>query len=307
VIRVRDDRDRQLELGTPPGRVVSLVPSDTYNVAALGCAGALVGRTDYCERPAEVVARLPSVGGTKNPRVDDVCDLHPDLILANQEENTRGDLEELARRGLRVYIAFPRRVADGLSHLARLARVLGVDQDGAVRGLLARGYHALREADEARSRTTPLRAFCPIWMNPLMTVHADTYISDILDLSGAQNVFANRQRRYPLAADLGRAPPLPPEQVQGRDVRYPRVTFDEVVARAPELILLPDEPHPFTDEDAAVFRALDVPAASRGAVVRTGGKDLCWYGAQSVDALPRVRSLVASYAASPTGTRSEQQ
>jgi ABC-type Fe3+-hydroxamate transport system substrate-binding protein len=307
--RVRDDRDRLLEFAAPPRRVVSLVPSDTYNVAALGCADALVGRTDYCERPAEVVGRLPSVGGTKNPRVDQVCDLHPDLVVANQEENSRGDLEELARRGVRVYIAFPRRVADGLSHLARLARILGVANDADVRELFARGYRGLREADEARSRTTPLRAFCPIWMKPLMTVNADTYISDILDLCGAQNVFSDRQRRYPLAADLGQAPPLAPEQVQGRDVRYPRVTFDEVVARAPEIILLPDEPHPFTDEDAAVFRALDVPAAARGAVVRTDGKDLCWYGAQSVDALPRVRALVATYAGfgSALAPKSEQQ
>jgi ABC-type Fe3+-hydroxamate transport system substrate-binding protein len=309
-LRIRDDRDRELDFPTPPARLVSLVPSDTSNVAALGCAGALVGRTDYCDVPAEVVARLPSVGGTKNPRVDDVCALQPDLVLCNQEENTRGDLEELARRGVRVYVAFPRRVADGLSHLARLARVLGVAGETSARDLLARGYHALREASDARSRTTPLRAFCPIWMKPLMTIHGDTFISDMLDLCGAQNVFADRERRYPLAADLGKAAPLPADKVAGRDVRYPRVTLEEVVARSPEIVFLPDEPHPFTDEDAAVFRSLDVPAAARGAVVRTGGKDLCWYGARSVDALPRVRRLVAAYAAcvpAGLGLRSDVQ
>jgi ABC-type Fe3+-hydroxamate transport system substrate-binding protein len=293
--RVRDDRGRELDFHAPPRRVVSLVPSDTLSVAALGCAGALVGRTDYCELPEELVARLPSVGGTKNPRVDDVCALEPDLVLANQEENTRGDLEALASRGVRVYVAFPRRVAAGLAHLARLARIFRVEGDAPVRELLARGYHALHEATESRARTAPLRAFCPIWMSPLMTVHGDTFISDMLDLCGAQNVFADRERRYPLAADLGRAPPLPPEKVEGRDVRYPRVTMDEVVARGPELVLLPDEPHPFSEEDAAVFRALDVPAARRGAVVRTGGKDLCWYGARSVEGIDRVRALVARF------------
>src|SRR5579885_1707941 len=98
-LRVRDDRNRALDFLAPPRRVVSLVPSDTLSVAALGCAGALVGRTDYCELPGDVVAALPSVGGTKNPRVDDVCALEPDLVLANQEENTRGDLEAIAARG----------------------------------------------------------------------------------------------------------------------------------------------------------------------------------------------------------------
>jgi ABC-type Fe3+-hydroxamate transport system substrate-binding protein len=295
---VRDDRKRELAFGAPPKRVVSLVPSDTFNVAALGAAGALVGRTDWCELPEDVVARVPSVGGTKNPRVDDVMDLAPDLVLANQEENTRGDLEKLAQKGVRVYVAFPKRVADGLAHLARLAIVFDVTKDASVRALLARGYDEARAAEAARAKAVPLRTFCPIWMKPLMTVHGATFISDMLDLAGAQNVFADRERRYPLAADLGRSAPLAPEKVGERDVRYPRVTIEEVIARAPELVLLPDEPHPFTEEDAAVFRALAIPAAARGAVVRTDGKDLCWYGARSVDGLPRVRALVARFAAS---------
>jgi ABC-type Fe3+-hydroxamate transport system substrate-binding protein len=295
-IQVVDDRGRAHDLRSPPRRVVSLVPSDTLSVAALGCAGALVGRTDYCELPGDVVARLPSLGGTKNPRLDEVCALQPDLVLANQEENTRSDLEELGRRGVRVFISFPRRVAAGLAHLARLARLLGVEREPGVRDLVSRGYHALREAEEARSHLTPLRAFCPIWMEPLMTVHGDTFISDMLDLCGAQNVFADRERRYPLAADLGKAAPLPPERVGDRDVRYPRVTLEEVVARSPELVLLPDEPHPFSEEDAAVFRRLDIPAARRGAIVRTAGKDLCWAGAQSVEGIARVRALVAQLA-----------
>ena len=147
---VTDDRGRTLDFHAPPRRVVSLVPSDTLNVAALGCEGALVGRTDYCELPADVVAKLPSVGGTKNPRVDAICELSPDLVLANQEENTRGDLEELARRGVRVYVAFPKRVADGLAHMARLARIFRVEGDARVRPGAA-GYAALREAEKARA------------------------------------------------------------------------------------------------------------------------------------------------------------
>jgi ABC-type Fe3+-hydroxamate transport system substrate-binding protein len=290
--RVLDDRKRALEFSGPLTRVVSLVPSDTLSVAALGCAGALVGRTDYCELPEDVVARLPSVGGTKNPRIDDILRLEPDLVLGNQEENTRSDLEALAQRGVRVYVAFPKRVADGLAHLARLARVFGVEETPAVKQLLKRGYDAHRAAEQARSNRTPVRTFCPIWMDPLMTIHGDTFISDMLDLCGAQNVFVDRPRRYPLAADLGRGAPLPPEKVAGRDVRYPRVTLDEVVARAPELVLLPDEPHPFTDADAQVFRSLAIPAAARGAVVPMSGKDLCWYGARSVEGIARVRAIV---------------
>lgn len=292
-MRLEDDRKREMTFGAAPKRVVSLVPSDTYTLAALGCAGALVGRTDYCELPSDVVAKLPSVGGTKNPKVQAILDLQPDLVLANQEENTKSDIDALLFQGVRVFVAFPKTVAQGIAHLARLARIFRVDRDPATRDLVRRGYTALREAEQARSTLVPLRAFCPIWMDPLMTIHGDTFISDMLDLAGAQNVFADRERRYPLAADLGKAKPLPPEKVAGKDTRYPRVTMDEVVARAPEIVLLPDEPHPFSEADADVFRNLAIPAAA-GRVVRTAGKDLCWYGAQSIEGIGRVRALVAS-------------
>jgi ABC-type Fe3+-hydroxamate transport system substrate-binding protein len=286
-----DDRGRELLFHAPPKRVVSLVPSDTLTVAALGCAGALVGRTDYCELPAEVVRALPSVGGTKNPRIEAIADLAPDLVLANQEENTKGDLERIAGLGFRVYVAFPKRVAEGIAHLAKLARIFGVSGDPQVKALCKRGYEVLREAPAER----PIRTFCPIWMDPLMTIHGDTFMSDMLAMAGAENVFADRERRYPLAADLGKRAALDAAKVGERDVRYPRVTMQEVDDRAPDLVLLPDEPHPFSDADAKVFLSQPTPAARRGAVVRTGGKDLCWYGARSVEGLPRLRRLVDAW------------
>jgi ABC-type Fe3+-hydroxamate transport system substrate-binding protein len=297
--RVFDDRGRAVDFASPPRRIVSLVPSDTLSVAELGAGGRLVGRTDYCVLPEGITENVPSVGGTKNPRIDDVMALAPDLVLANQEENTKADLEALAGRGARVYIAFPKRVADGFAHLAKLATILGVAREPRVVALVKRGYEAHREALAARTARAPLRVFCPIWMSPLMTIHRDTFISDMLDLCGAQNVFADRERRYPLAADLGHGAAQLADRVAGRDVRYPRVTLEEVEARAPELIVLPDEPHPFSDADAAVFRATKTPAAARGAVMRCDGKDLCWYGSRSADAIARVRALVASGQGTP--------
>src|SRR6188768_754553 len=102
LIRITDDRKRELTFGAAPARVVSLVPSDTYNVAALGCGGALIARTDFCDLPEDLVKKLPSIGGTKNPKLDAILDLAPDLVIANQEENTKGDLEKLAQRGVKV-------------------------------------------------------------------------------------------------------------------------------------------------------------------------------------------------------------
>lgn len=296
-VKVVDDRSRELTFFGAPRRVVSLVPSDTLSVADLGAGSALIACTDYCELPADLVKDLPRIGGTKNPRIADILALQPDLVLANQEENTRSDLEALAQAGLRVLVAFPQRVIEGLAHLARLARIFHVDREPAVRALLARGYHAHAHAEARRAERRPLSTFCPIWMQPLMTIHGSTFISDMLDLAGAPNVFSDRVRKYPLAADLGKRAPLPHERVQERDTRYPRITLDEVVQRAPELVLLPNEPHPFSEADAEVFRALDIPAARNGRVHLCDGKDLCWYGSRSVDGIARLGALVDELAA----------
>jgi hypothetical protein len=95
--------------------------------------------------------------------------------------------------------------------------------------------------------------------------------------------------------------------VGARDTRYPRVTLDEVVERQPEVVLLPDEPHPFSDADAEVFRALDIPAARAGRVLRVDGKALCWYSPRLIDALPQVRAWLHpdERRAAPDGAASE--
>ena len=77
----------------PPSRVVSLCPSITETIVAIGGFRLLAGVTRYCTRPKGMLWGLPRVGGTKSPRMDDVAALEPDLVLANQEENTRGALE----------------------------------------------------------------------------------------------------------------------------------------------------------------------------------------------------------------------
>jgi ABC-type Fe3+-hydroxamate transport system substrate-binding protein len=296
---IRDDRGRKSEWSEAPARIVSLVPSDTYTLVRLGLGARLVGRTRYCVEPAADVAAIPVVGGTKDADVDAIIALAPDVVIANQEENTRSDLEKLEAAGLRVFVSFPKTVAAGLAHVARLALLCRVEQEPAVKALVAAGYHALRAAEAARETRPARRTFVPIWMDPLMTIHGDTFISDVLALVGATNVFASRERRYPLAADLGGATPLSPERVGERDTRYPRVTLDEVTASQPELVLLPDEPHPFSEADAAVFRALPIPAA-KDAVRFCDGKDLMWYGARTIEGLSRLAAFVESASASRT-------
>jgi ABC-type Fe3+-hydroxamate transport system substrate-binding protein len=208
----------------------------------------------------------------------------------NQEENTRRDVERLESHGLNVFLTFPQRVADGVALVARLAALLA-DIGPEAHRLVQWARDAHRAAEAARASRSPARVFVPIWMDPLMTIHGDTFISDQLDLIGLVNVFADRPRRYPLAADLGRAAPMAGERVAERDTRYPRVTIEEVVDRKPDLILLPDEPHAFDARDAEVFRTIDVPAATRDRVLFCKGKHLMWPGVMSLEGLAPLEAL----------------
>lgn len=277
-------------LARPARRVVSLVPSETETLTMVGARGQIVGRTCYCVEPAGEIEAVPEVGGTKDADVAAVLALRPDLVLLNQEENTEAIHRALVSAGVAVHLSFPKTVGDALGLCDDLARLVGVDPGGHPALVAAR--EAVAAAEQKRAKSLPRRVFCPIWMDPLMTIHGDTYISDVLDLAGGVNVFADRPRRYPLAADLGRAAPWSAARVGARDTRYPRVTVDELVARAPEVVLLPDEPHPFSEADAEFFRALDLPAARDNRVHRVGGRDLCWYSPRIAAGIARVAAWI---------------
>lgn len=298
---VHDALGRALSLDAPARRVVSLVPSETHAVATLASPDRLVGRTRYCVEPA--LPGVPTVGGTKDVDVDAIVALAPDLVLANQEENARPAVEAMISLGLPIHVSFPRTVADSVTYLRDLATLLGVPATHAE--ALARLHDELacprddeQAGTDAAREQSPPRVFVPIWNDPWMTFDGRTFANDVLELAGGANVFVDRPRRYPLAADLGRRAALPPERVLGRDTRYPRVTLDEVASRAPELVLLPDEPHDFDDADADALVAIGIP---RARIRFTSGKDLFWYGAWLLDGLPRLREVLSTQTWSTPG------
>ena len=112
-----------------PRRIVSLVPSLTEALFALGLGGRAVGVTDWCVHPASGVAPLPKLGGTKNPDLAKLLSLAPDLVIANQEENTRRDVERLEKEGLAVWVTYPRTVREGAALLSEIAELGASDYE----------------------------------------------------------------------------------------------------------------------------------------------------------------------------------
>ena len=275
-----------------PPRVVSLVPSYTESLFGLGFGKWVAGVTNFCTQPSHGMENLARVGGVWDVDVEKIIALAPDVVIANQEENKPETLSQLEKAGIPVWLTFPKKVMDVFEVLGGMVRFYH-DESASLRvRMLETGFDW---AVQAAAEQGKLRFFCPIWEGEgpegqrwWMTFNRDTYSSDLLEQLGGVNIFAHRQRLYPLVADLGLTGPEPSGD---RDIRYPRVNVEEVVAGQPEVIFLPDEPFVF---DQISYEGMmnclrDTPAVRAGRVYRIDGSLITWYGTRiglALDVIP---------------------
>jgi ABC-type Fe3+-hydroxamate transport system substrate-binding protein len=231
-------------------RVVSLVPSLTEAIAATD-RGVLVGVTDWCTHPGDL--DQPRIGGTKNPDVAAIIALAPDLVVANEEENRRPDIDTLRAAGLSVWVTEIRSLDGAFAELTDLlTTALGRAQP-------PDWLHAARVAWDDAEPLMLRTAVIPIWRRPWMHVGSDTFTGDVLAHLGVINVLADHDERYPAIALAD----LPPS----------------------ELVVLPDEPYRFTAEDGPeAFADRDVALVS--------GRLLTWYGPSLVTAPGELRAAL---------------
>jgi ABC-type Fe3+-hydroxamate transport system substrate-binding protein len=242
---------------------VSLVPSQTETLFALGAGERVVGVTEYCVHPAEELAGVARVGGTKTPDLERIGALRPDLVLANREENRRLDVERLERAGLRVFVTYARSVDDAVAEIALLGQLTArIAEAARVCVEIARARAALPER-------APVRVVALIWKHPYMAVGPDCFASDLLRVCGGHNAVPAGRRRYP--------------QLDAR----------ALAALAPEVILLPTEPYAFGAEDIPELLALDCPAARSRRVHVVEGELLTWYGPRIARAIETFGALLA--------------
>jgi len=263
-------------------RIVSLVPSLSEALEVLGLSDRLVGVTEYCVHPADAFVALPKLGGTKDADVDAIVAVTPDLVIANQEENTARVVRKLAEQGIDVWVTYPRTVREGVDLLVELAS-LGASE-AAFEEHVAPCLSAVEAAEQRRdapgNRPT---VFCPIWRDPWMTIGRDTYIHDMIELCGGRNLYAD--------------PPEDPDSgaIQGRaDRRYPIVDLDRVLTDGPEVILLPDEPYRFDEWDAKRLLGTDCPAAKADRVHLIDGTLVSWYGPRIAEAIRALATIFAT-------------
>ena len=258
LVTYTDALGRQLTMKQTPERIVSLVPSITEALFAFGAGERIAGVTRFCVEPHEGVRTRPKVGGTKDVDAARVTALAPDLVIANVEENRREDIEALIAAGLPVFVTYPRTVRAAIDELRTLAEMTcGVADE-----MLADAEAELAAAlAEQRPR---VRVFCPVWRRPWMTIGPDTYMHDLISLCGGENVYGDA------------------------DGRYPEVTLEDVAQRAPDIVLLPDEPYRFGKRHLPEVIE-QVPGAR---IYLVDGKQMCWYGPRIPAAIRMLRGLL---------------
>jgi ABC-type Fe3+-hydroxamate transport system substrate-binding protein len=234
-------------------KIISLVPSLTELLFDLGLASQIKGRTKFCIHPMPEVKRIEVIGGTKNIRVEKIKNIHPDIIIANKEENTKEDIEAVSAFAP-VYV----------TDISSIDDIIVCIKDWSE-------YIPETEGEKLAEQLTTLNfenifpaksAAYLIWKNPLMTVGGDTFIHHMLTRAGLVNVF-------------------------GDTTRYPVTNWDELRQKKPDLVFLSSEPYPFTRQHISTFSEF-LPDSK---IVLVDGEIFSWYGSRVLKAPAYFRDL----------------
>jgi len=235
-----------------PTRIISLVPSLTEFVVDVGAGDALIGRTRFCIHPAYNVSDIPIVGGTKNPRIDKIKAIQPDLVIMNREENRREDAEQIEAFAP-VLMTDISTIDEAIVELARIGTAIGCEDE------TQRLLDEIQTILPSKDSFSPVRAAYLIWRNPWMAVGSSTYIDDVLQRFGFVNVFANMSR-------------------------YPEITLEQLDEAKPDCVLLSSEPFPFKQQHIDEIKN----AISIDHILTVDGEWFSWYGSRMLPAFQNI-------------------
>lgn len=256
MIQSTDQLGRVLSFSEVPKRIISCVPSQTELLFDLGLRDEVVGITKFCIHPDVWFRNKTRIGGTKNLDIVKIKSLKPDLIIANKEENTREQLEELM-------LDYPVWISDvkDLEEAGQLIIDLG--------NLLNRSNEAkqmLQAITTKFSRLQPVQnksCIYFIWNNPYMCVGDSTFINHLLEKCGFTNCFKNNGR-------------------------YPQISAHEIAIAKPDLLFLSSEPFPFKTRDISHFE--NISPTSK--VLMVNGEAFSWYGSRLLKSVDYFEELL---------------
>jgi ABC-type Fe3+-hydroxamate transport system substrate-binding protein len=275
---LEDMQGRPVPVPGGPIRLVSLAPSLTEIVFALGRGDWLVGVSDYCDYPPPARA-LPRMGGILTPNLERIVQARPGLVLVTAEGNSMDGVSSLTRLGLPVFMIRPEGMAGVLASIGALGQALHTEAAATALSDQIQGKLAhVRELVRGRGRP---RVLFLLWASPLMAVAPGTYIHDLIETAGGVNVV--RDRRAP----------------------YPRIGWEQVIAWAPDVIVLPEhregESQALPEQMLRAWRT--VPAVRTGRVVSVPSDPIYRPGPRIVEGVERLARAIHPESFPPAAPR----
>nr|WP_067054335.1 cobalamin-binding protein [Mucilaginibacter sp. L294] len=239
-----DQMNKAVQLQQTPKRIISIVPSQTELLFDLGLDERIVGVTKFCIHPADKVKHIAKIGGTKQLNIQAIHNLQPDLIIANKEENGQSQVEELMRH-YPVWISDIQNLPTALDMITKVGEITGTEtKAGELINKIAKQFRALQPA------RPKLQVMYLIWRKPYMAAGHGTFINNMLQLCGFENVV--------------------------NTLRYPELSADAIIAAKPDVLLLSSEPYPFAQKHIDEFKQM-LPGAK---IELVDGELFSWYGSR---------------------------
>lgn len=254
-----DQLGRGVEISSPPKRIISLVPSITELLFDLGLDHETAGITKFCVHPEAWFKSKARIGGTKALHIDQIHKLQPDLIIANKEENVQDQIGELAHH-YPVWISDISNLEEALQMIEKIGEIT------------ERADQSIKLAEEIRKKFRELpnknveqkKAAYFIWQKPYMTIGNDTFIHDMFQYCGFQNVYGNKNR-------------------------YPETSIEELKSLDAELLLLSSEPFPFQQKHIDELQ----PLLPQTKIILVDGEMFSWYGSRLLLAPGYFKKLIS--------------
>jgi ABC-type hemin transport system substrate-binding protein len=251
-----DQMNKAVYLQQTPKRIISIVPSQTELLFDLGLDEKIVGITKFCIHPAEKIKHITKIGGTKQLNIEAIHNLRPHLIIANKEENEQSQVEELMKH-YPVWISDIHNLPTALDMIIKVGEITGTKNK------------ANKIAEEISLQFVSLTPAQPkfsvmylIWRKPYMAAGSGTFIDNMLQLCGFENVVAAQ--------------------------RYPELSTDEIIAARPDVLLLSSEPYPFGQKHIDEFKLM-LPEAK---IELVDGELFSWYGSRLLHSPPYFNTLI---------------
>ncbi len=244
-----DQLGRTIELKHNPKRIISLVPSQTELLSDLGLDEEVIGITKFCVHPDHWFKTKTRVGGTKQLHLDKIKELQPDLIIANKEENVREQIEELLK-DFPVWISDVNNLNDALEMIASIGEIINkISRAKEIVNQIKKGLL------QPQTTNYKLQTCYLIWKDPYMTIGGDTFINDMLQRCGFQNIFEDQKR-------------------------YPQISLEQLQAANCQLLLLSSEPYPFKQKHIDELQ----PLLPHTKIILADGEMFSWYGSRLIKA-----------------------